>query len=91
MINDIWVPTLYQSIYIHYLLASQKPNKVAIVTTIISVLKMGKLGCLGGSVAERLPLAQGVILESQDRVPYRASCMEPACVSAYLSLCVSHG
>ena len=40
------------------------------------------------------PLAQGVILETWDRVPRRAPCMEPAspsaCVSASLPLCVSH-
>ena len=51
-------------------------------------------GCLVGSVVEHLPLAQGVIPESQDRVPHRARCMEPAslsaCVCASLSLCVSH-
>ena len=40
-------------------------------------------------------LAQGVILETWDRVPRRAPCMEPAspsaCVSAslFLSLCLS--
>ena len=38
--------------------------------------------------------ARGVILETQDRVPHRAPCMEPAspsaCVSASLSVCVSH-
>ena len=52
------------------------------------------MGHLGGSVVERLPLARGVILESRDRVPHRAPCMDPvspsACVSAFLSLCVSH-
>ena len=46
---------------------------------------------LSGPVVERLPLAQGVILETRDGVPHRAPCMEPAfpsaCVSA--SLCVS--
>ena len=42
---------------------------------------------LGGSVVERLLLAQSMILESQDRVPHQASCMEPASPSA--SLCVS--
>ena len=40
-----------------------------------------------------LPAAQGVILETQDRVPSPAPCVEPAspsaCVSASLSLCVS--
>ena len=40
-----------------------------------------------------LPSAQGMILETQDRVPHQAPCMGPAspsaCVSAPLSLCVS--
>ena len=45
---------------------------------------------------ERLPSTQGMILESRDRVPHRAPCMEPASPSAYvsaflsLSLSVSH-
>ena len=50
------------------------------------------LGQLGGSVEERLPLAQVMIPRSWDRVLHRAPCMEPAsfsaCVSA--SLRVSH-
>ena len=37
-----------------------------------------------------LPSAQGLILETRDRVPCRAPCMEPASPSAPLSLCVSH-
>ena len=45
---------------------------------------------LSGSVVEHLPLAQGVILESQDGVPHRAPCIKPAspsaCVTAPLSL-----
>ena len=49
------------------------------------------MGHLGGSVVERLPLAQGVILGSWDRVPYRDPLGELAsasvCVSAFL--CVS--
>ena len=54
-------------------------------------LKNGvKLGRLGGSAVERLPLVQGVILESRDRVPRRAPWMGPAfpsaCVSASLSV-----
>ena len=36
------------------------------------------LGHLSGSAVERLPLAQGMILESWNRVPHRASCMEAA-------------
>ena len=47
-------------------------------------------GSLGGSAVQCLPLAQGVILESQDRVPCQAPNLEPAspfaCVSAPLFL-----
>ena len=47
----------------------------------------------GGSAVWRLPLAQGMILESQDQVLHRAPGMEPAspsaCVSAFLSLSLS--
>ena len=47
---------------------------------------MGSLGRLSGLA---LPSARGVILESWDRVPRQAPCMEPAfpspCVSASLS------
>ena len=39
---------------------------------------------LGGSAVWRLPLAQGVILESWDRVPCRAPGMEPASPSLSL-------
>ena len=53
-----------------------------------------KIQCLGGSVVKRLPPAQGMILESWDQGPHRAPCMEPAspsaCVSASLSLSLSH-
>ena len=49
------------------------------------------MGRLGGSMVEHLPLAQGVIMGSWDRIPHRAPRREPAfpsaCVSA--SLCVS--
>ena len=60
----------------------------------IGIMVKGDLwGCLDGSVIERLPSAQVVILGSWDRVPHRAPCMEPAlpsaCVSASLSLCLS--
>ena len=47
-------------------------------------------GCLGGSAVEHLPSAQGVILESQDRVPHQALCVCGACFSLYLCLCLSH-
>ena len=45
-------------------------------------------GHLGGSVAERLPLAQGVILESWDRVLYQAPWGAPASPCAYVSASV---
>ena len=58
------------------------------------IIKPGFQGHLGGSAVERLPLAQGAILESWDRVPHWAPCMEPASlplpVSLPLSFCVSH-
>ena len=55
-------------------------------------MKSPHLGCLGGSVVEHLPSAQGVILGSGDPVPHCAPCMEPASPSAHVSasLCVSH-
>ena len=47
------------------------------------------MGCLGGSVVERLPLAEGMILEFPDTVPHQGPCRETAspfaCVSASLS------
>ena len=54
----------------------------------VSLIKMQ--GCLDGSMGECLPSAQGMVLESQDRVPHWAPCREPAspsaCVSASLPL-----
>ena len=54
------------------------------------LIKTNVSGHLGGSVVEHLPLAQVVILKSQDRVPYRAPLREPAspstCVSASFSV-----
>ena len=49
-------------------------------------------GHLGGLVVECLPLAQGVILGSWDRVLHRAPCEESASPSVYVSasFCVSH-
>ena len=55
-------------------------------------IKQGR-GRLGGSAVERLPSVQGLVLESQDRVPHQVPCMEPAspsaCVSTSLPLCLS--
>ena len=46
-------------------------------------------GHLGGSVVERLPLAQVMILGSWDQVPHRAPHREPASPSAYVSASLS--
>ena len=46
-------------------------------------------GSLGGAAVWRLPLARGAILETWDRIPRQAPGMEPASVSASLSLCSS--
>ena len=48
-----------------------------------------QLGPPGGSAVERLPWAQGVILETRDRVPRRAPGMEPASPSACVSVSLS--
>ena len=53
------------------------------------LLKGNEGGSLGGSAVWRLPLAQGAILESRDRVLCRAPGMEPAspsCFSASMSI-----
>ena len=55
----------------------------------INKYQSNKQGHLGGSVVERLPLAQGLILESRDWVPHRGPCMEPASPSAYVSVFLS--
>ena len=54
--------------------------------------KFWKIGQPGGLSGLALPSAQGVILETWDRVPRWALCMEPASPSAFVSasLCVSH-
>ena len=48
-------------------------------------------GYMGGSQVEHLPLAQGMILEIQDQVPYKAPHREPASLSVVslpFSVCV---
>ena len=51
------------------------------------------LGSLGGAAVWRLPLAQGAILETRDRIPCQApsawSLLLPLPVSLPLSLCVT--
>ena len=51
-------------------------------------------GSLGGAAVWRLPLAQGAILETQDRIPRRApgawSLLLPLPMSLPLSLCDYH-
>ena len=54
-----------------------------------------RLGSLGGTVVWRLPLAQGAILETRDRIPHQApgawSLLLPLPMSLplFLSLCVT--
>ena len=47
------------------------------------------LGRPEGSAVERLPWTQGVTPGSQDRIPRRAPCMEPASPSAWVSASLS--
>ena len=53
-------------------------------------VKDAKLGSLGGAAVWRLPLAQGVILETPDRIPHQApgawSLLLPLPMSLPLSL-----
>ena len=55
--------------------------------------KLRRLGSLGGAAVWRLPLAQGAILETRDRIPRRApgawSLLLPLPVSLPLSLSLS--
>ena len=62
-----------------------------VITQLDIQLDFPNWGNLGGSVVERLPLAQVVIPRSWDRVPPRAPLREPASPTAYISasLCVS--
>ena len=55
-------------------------------------MEAGTEGRLGGSVVERLPLAQDVIAGSWDQVLHWASLREPASPSAYVSasICLAH-
>ena len=46
-------------------------------------------GCLGSSVVEHLPLAQGMILESWERVLHQVPHREPASPFAYVSASLS--
>ena len=59
----------------------------------LALIEIDKKGSLGGAAVWRLPLAQGAILETQDRIPHRApgawSLPLPLLVSLPLSLSVS--
>ena len=61
------------------------------ITNDILDLRLVTQGCLGGSVVERLPLAQVVILRSWDQIPHWASPWGAISPSAYVyaSLSVS--
>ena len=55
----------------------------------INPYQSGIWGCLGVSVVEHLPSAQGMILGSWDQVPHQAPCGEPASLSAFVSVFLS--
>ena len=65
----------------------QSPRWYKSIMSLEKVIEDGQPGWLS-SLAP--PSAQGLVLETRDRVPRRAPCMEPvspsACVSVYLSL-----
>ena len=54
------------------------------------LLKSEAEGYLDGSAVKPLPLAQGMILESPDRVPHWVPCMESASPSVCVSASLSH-
>ena len=54
-----------------------------------AVYQVSEEGRLGGSAVERLPLTQGMIPGSWDRVPHRGPRRKPASSLASASLCVS--
>ena len=72
--------------------ALEKPLPTAVWKDVREAPAGKDAGSPGGLSGLAPPPAQGVILETRDRVPHRAPCMEPAspsaCVSASLS--VSH-
>ena len=65
-------------------------HMIPLLSRYLTELKAGTHGQPGWFSSLALPLAQGRILETRDRVPHRGPCMEPAspsaCVSASLSL-----
>ena len=75
-------------IYIYELIAYYVPNVLLSFHLIFTTR-----GSLGGAAVWRLPLAQGAILETWDRIPRRApgawSLLYPLPVSLPLSLSVS--
>ena len=72
-------------IYHHFTIVSEKnDNKFR---HSVCCVKLQVLGSLGGLEVWCLPLAQGVILETQDWVPCQVPCMEPASPSACVSVC----
>ena len=68
---------------------SEKVELILRIQIGVTSLTRSIKGCLGGSVVEHLPLAQGVIPGSRDQVPHGASYMEPAFPSAYVSASLS--
>ena len=80
------------------ILRTKTHNKVGMEGTYLNIIKVMYERPTAGQPRWRSglapPVAQGVILETVDRVPHQAPCMEPAspsvCVSAsLLSVCLS--
>ena len=63
-------------------LLSKKVHSYRVIT-----IKIGR-GQPQGPSGLALPLAQGVILETQDQVPHQDPCMEPATPSTCVSVCL---
>ena len=67
----------------------KKNTEISVCNGRLSLIKKDLQGHLGGSMVEHLPLAQGVIPGSWDRVPHQVPHREPASSSAYVSVSLS--
>ena len=77
---EIWKPVIKEELRVWYA-----------ESLMIRMVEVGHPRWLSGLAP---PSAQGVILETQDRVPHQAPCLEPAspsaCVCASVCVCVPH-
>ena len=72
-------------------LYSDLPQCIEVLKSGLLEIKLVARGSLGGAAVWRLPLAQGTILETRDRIPHRApgawSLLLPMSLPLSLSLC----